>query len=350
MKIHNNFIGGNAVVTKIEGSEVYIENELRDTERDWFYWAFSVEGAEGKTLTFNLQQTRLGYFGPAISHDLISWSWLSEENLWENSFSYSFSKDENKVYFAHHLLYHPERFLRLTKELNLYTAELCKSKKGRPVPYLKIGDGKKSIILTARHHACESTGSYVLEGVLRELSSCGIEDTSVFVIPFVDYDGVIDGDQGKARAPHDHARDYVDTPLYPEIKSIKEIIETNGCKCGFDFHSPYHSGGENDTAFIVRNSLEKLDRFDLFSSLLEKECGNSTMPYRKENDHPPFVTWNQPSKNFACYLNGKEWCDIAFTLETAYFGKKDCPVSEERLISFGRAFARALKKYLNRET
>ena len=76
MRIHKNFAGGNIVVKSIEGDTVYLENELRDTTEDWFYWAFCVEGAESKTLTFKMQPNRLGYFGPAVSHDYENWHWL----------------------------------------------------------------------------------------------------------------------------------------------------------------------------------------------------------------------------------------------------------------------------------
>ena len=98
INIHSNFIGGNIKVKEISGDTVVLENELRDTEGDWFYWAFCVEGAKGRTLTFKMQQTRIGYWGPAVSHDLAEWSWL--DSCTENSFTYSFGKDESRVYFS----------------------------------------------------------------------------------------------------------------------------------------------------------------------------------------------------------------------------------------------------------
>ena len=55
MKIHTNFIGGNSIVKNQTAQAVVLENELRDTTKDWFYWAFCVEGAQGKTITFHLQ-------------------------------------------------------------------------------------------------------------------------------------------------------------------------------------------------------------------------------------------------------------------------------------------------------
>ena len=72
IKIHRDFIGGNIRVKSIDSDEITLENELRDSN-EWFYWAFCIEGAEGRELTFRMQNHRLGYYGPALSHDLKSW-------------------------------------------------------------------------------------------------------------------------------------------------------------------------------------------------------------------------------------------------------------------------------------
>ena len=343
MKIHNDFTGGNILVKSIDRNVITLENELRDT-LDWFYWAFCIEGAEGQELTFNMQSTRLGYWGPAVSHDLKSWQWLDSSD--ENSFTYRFDEDEPRVYFAHHMLYHPDRFYGFLAEHDIRADELCKSRKGRSVPCVTLGEGEKSIILTARHHACESAGSYVLEGVLRELIDDPIPNIRVFCVPFVDYDGVLDGDQGKGRIPHDHNRDYIDTPIYPEVAEIIKHADLYGCHLGFDFHSPWHTGGENDNIFIVRNRIDKQEQFDRFADFLQKELTAASISYTKENDHPPMTGWNQPSTNFGCTMNGREECDLAFTLETAYFGTESNKISTDMLITLGRCFAKALKSYI----
>ena len=344
INIHGNFIGGNISVKEICGDTVVLENELRDTQGDWFYWAFCVEGANGRTLTFQMQNNRLGYWGPSVSRDLEEWSWLDSCN--QDSFTYSFGENESKVYFAHHMLYHPNRFHSLCHNLNLKEKELCKSKKGRSVPCLHIGNGINSIIFTARHHACESTGNYVLEGVISELVQSPIEDARILIVPFVDYDGVVDGDQGKARYPHDHNRDYIDSPIYSEVHSICEHMNVYGCNYGFDLHSPWHKGGVNDKIFVVRNLIEKDKAFDLFSSTLESEISEKSMKYSKEDDYPPCTNWNQPSTSFGYTTNNRADCNLAFTLESTYFGEKDNKVSDQKLVELGRCFARAVKKYI----
>ena len=346
MNIHQNFIGGNITVTKQTEKDVYLQNQIRDTNMDWFYWAFCVENAGGKEITFHMQPVRLGYWGPAVSHDLKTWHWL--DSVDGDTFTYKFGKDENKVYFAHSMLYHPERFSELADELSLNTFELCKSRKGRGVPAYSFGDGQISIILTARHHACESTGSYVLEGVLRELSKNPIKNSRVLCVPFTDYDGVIDGDQGKARIPHDHNRDYLgNESIYPETSAIQSYADKFGCNYGFDFHSPWHNSGENDQIFIVRNSGEKLAQTEKFSRIFEKQITGNSMKYSSENDHQPMTGWNQPSTNFGFTMMHRPECEIAFSLECAYFGTEDNKISPEKMIELGRCYAKALKEYIN---
>ena len=169
----------------------------------------------------------------------------------------------------------------------------------------------------------------------------------ILCVPFVDYDGVVDGDQGKSRYPHDHNRDYIESPIYPEVIAIKEYTEKYGCNYGFDFHSPWHKGGENDNVFIVRNSVEKEGRFVRFADVFESERTERSMSYKKSNDHPPLTGWNQPSPSFACTMCERPECDIAITLESAYFGTADNKVSSDRLIELGKAFAKAILRYIN---
>lgn len=346
IKIYKDFVGGNIRVVSEKDNEIFLENELRDTVGDWFYWAFCVEGAQGRELTFHFDGIRLGYWGPAVSRDGENWRWLGECE--KNSFTYRFASDEGKVFFAHHMVYPMARFDRLAKRHGIEIKELCCSKKGRSVPYIEFGEGSRTVILAARHHACESTGSWVLEGVLDELLSDPMPNARVMCVPFVDFDGVVDGDQGKNRMPHDHARDYIDTPVYPETAAIKEYMEKNGVNYAFDFHSPWHWGGKNDMVFIVRKTAELDAQFDRFGAIFESECGVDTVKYKAGHDQLFGQGWNKDdSPTFAAEMLKHPECDLAFTLESAYFGTVDSVVNAEKLIGLGRAFARTLKKYTN---
>lgn len=346
MKIHGDFTGGNIRVVSMEDDQITLENELRDTNTEWFYWAFCVEGAAGRTLTFHMQADRLGYFGPAVSHDLMEWHWL--DRVEGNDFTYSFGPEEDRVYFAHNMYYHPDRFFAFAKEKNLEIRTLCKSKRGRTTPCVSFGEGEKQVILTSRHHACESTGTYVLEGVLESLMEKPIPGIKVLCVPFVDYDGALDGDQGKNRAPHDPNRDYLweEEPIYPEVAAIRSFARNHEPFLALDFHSPWHRGGVNDTVFIVHSDKNKEEKFREFSSLLVEAMTPDALQYFGKTDYPSETGWNFPGAQFSRNMGRLPGNNVAFTLETAYFGTPENKVSQENLVALGRCFAEAMRKYL----
>ncbi len=76
----------------------------------------------------------------------------------------------------------------------------------------QAGDPTYRVLITCRHHACESTASYVVEGMMAALlaeTEAGEwfrENTEVLVIPSMDKDGVEDGDQGVETLTPDGAR------------------------------------------------------------------------------------------------------------------------------------------------
>ena len=49
---------GNIIVHKVSADTVYVDTDLRDTGRFWFYWGMRVKGAEGKTLVFSFSEKR----------------------------------------------------------------------------------------------------------------------------------------------------------------------------------------------------------------------------------------------------------------------------------------------------
>ena len=146
--------------------------------------------------------------------------------------------------------------------------------------------------------------------------------------------------------PHDHNRDYIDAPIYPEVRAICDHMREYGCNYGFDLHSPWHKGGVNDKIFVVRNLIEKEADFDRFSSIFESEICEKSMKYSKENDCPPCTNWNQPSTSFGYTTNNRPDCTLAFTLESTYFGTPDNKASGEKLVELGKCFAKAVKKYV----
>ena len=116
MEITKDFPGGNIRLIRVDGDHVFLENEIRDTTEDWFYWAFRVKGAAGRTVTFDFSpKAWIGYFGAAVSHDLMKWAWGGEVSEDRCAFTYAFGPDEDDVYFCHDLRYPVELFERFAK-------------------------------------------------------------------------------------------------------------------------------------------------------------------------------------------------------------------------------------------
>ncbi len=350
MKIHGDFTGGNIEIREIVGDEILIKNQIRDTTEDWFYWAFCVEGAQGRELAFRFDKKWIGYHGPAVSHDLENWHWLGSENpsSASDSFVYRFGPEEACVYFAHNMLYHPSRFEAFCRERGLKAESLCRSEKGRDVPYISFGIGKETVLLTVRHHACEATGNYVLEGVIEELLGREIPGLRVIAVPFVDYDGVVCGDQGKSRNPWDHNRDYdpAREALYRTVGAIRKIAADEKIRYAFDFHSPWHLGGENDRVFIPLKHIESGKEDARFSELFEKSISPGSLPYHAADNFPPNCKWNASGTPcFGNYMYHAAGAELAFTLETPYFTASGRVFGPKEARETGRCFARALRCY-----
>lgn len=344
MNIHSHFVGGNIVVDRIEQDTVYLERDLRDTEGDWFYWAFCVDGAAGRTLTFTFpSKHRVGRFGAAVSHDLSEWHW--SESGSGNTFTYTFAEGEDRVYFAHDMLYHPSHFDAFTARMGLTQEVFCKSVKGRDLPAVRFGKGEKWILLTARHHACEATGSYVLEGIIETLLPTLPQEYSLLIVPFVDYDG----DQGKNRRPYDHNSDYKETQIYEVVSRLMSFSREQDLRYVFDFHSPWHMGAQNDYVFFCHSTSAMEPLVNRFGAYLKEETAVCELKYTGGWDVGPNAMWNNEnsliSKNYFSKLPSVR---LSVTTETPYFGVTDGEgkISQKAMRELGHAFGRSVLRYI----
>lgn len=348
MKISKNFCGGNIEVLSIGESEVTLEREIRDSNGDWFYWAFCVEDACPKekdqhkvTFTFP-RNRRVGKFGAAVSHDLIHWDWTHSKV--ENGFSYTFHPGE-KVYFSFCCVYSDQMLRNFLEEHKIEAEILSLSKKGRSVPYFRIGTGEKLILFTSRHHACESTGTFLMQGIAEECLKNPPKEFSFLFVPFVDYDGVIDGDPGKNRQPHDHNRDYGTEPaIYPEVQALRNLADTGKVYAAFDLHSPGFEGKEHDEFYFLKCAeTEPLTGFYNRLKQLTQEDPKSL----QYNGNWDFVfkgsVWNDTvSPCMRNYFFPRVQSGICMTAETTYTGRENNPFTPERAIRLGNLFFKAL--------
>lgn len=370
LQIDADIPGGNIVVDKIKGDDVYLHQDLRDTAGDWFYWHFRVRGAHGRTLTFHFTKSNpIGVRGPAVSVDGgKSWRWLGAQAVRGPSFHFDFPKDADDVRFCFAFPYVGENlhaFLkRHAKDPHLKVETLCKSKKGRDIDLLLLGrlDGKAKhrVALTCRHHACEMMASYVLEGTIDAVLANTEEgrwlrdNVEFFIVPMVDKDGVEDGDQGKNRKPRDPNRDYEGESIYPAQKAIRERLpkwSEGKLRFAMDMHCPAIRGEHNETIYFVGIPDEKKwEEMGRFSAILEK-VQKGPLVYSSKSNLPYGKGWNtkanyQQGKPFSRWASELPGVLTATTIEVAYANANGRPVTDESARALGQDLARALRGYL----
>jgi predicted deacylase len=101
---------------------------------------------------------------------------------------------------------------------------------------------RPGIYLTARQHAGETPGSWVLDGVLRRFAAMGEDAPRVWCVPLVDIDGVEEGDYGKDAPPHDFNRAWTKRAMRHEVHTIAADARRWARRCEpalfVDFHGP----------------------------------------------------------------------------------------------------------------
>ena len=315
VEIRSDYPGGNVKVEKVDEAAgvVTLAPDLRDTKTKWFHFDFTLTGAAGRKLHFQFPTNRFNYLatlGPAISRDGgATWRWLNPDGTRHepgNAFDYTFGKDENETRFAVSIPYNQKNWdaaaVRWRGKDGVKFDVLCKSQSGtRDTELLRIpcrkGNAKWIFAFTARHHACETTASAVMEGVIDEILSGSREgewvrdNADCVFVPFMDKDGVENGDQGKNRRPHDHNRDYT-AEIYTSVRAFKKLLVTESAGkqiVFFDLHSPMirprGKTGSDDHAFTLATPDPRLaDRVATFRRLWAEEQKGKSLVYDGKYD------------------------------------------------------------------
>lgn len=377
------FPGGNIIVVDndnistlyydITGDTVFLRPDLRDTEGNWFYWYFRVTGAAGKKLDFIFPGRHISNFGPATSNDGgESWKWLYDDiQDTFNQFSYTFGPDENEVRFSSTIPYLQadfDAFISCYFNNPYFSMEsLTASEKGRKVEKLNIGcprnDPEYRVLITARHHAGESIASYVLEGIISSVLDGGestmkwLRDHVEFlIVPFMDKDGVEDGDQGKNRRPYDHNRDYSGRSIYNSVAALREEVlnwSEGKLRVAFDLHCPYISGGEwNENIYFVGSADRDIAKEQKkYVDILTRRASGELIINPQFSLLEYGTAWNV-SRSFSQGLSFSRWAatieEISFaaTLEIPFAYQNGQKVTPENARLFGKDMADALSIYL----
>ena len=72
------------------------------------------------------------------------------------------------------------------------------------------------------------------------------------------------------------------------------------------------------------------------------------MRYTGEADFEYNTGWNaNTNASFSMFMAHRPGLELAFTLETTYYGMKENQVTQNRLIAFGQCMTRALRAYIS---
>jgi len=370
MTIDSEFPGGNVQISGIDGDKVRFRQDLRDS-RYWFYWAFRVREAQGRTLTFKMDPRIVGVRGPAVStDDGATWRWMGASAVTNGAFSYLFDRHANEVYFSFGMPYVQrslERFLKKhERSEHLRVGELCTTDKGRSAEKLLLGclEGRPryKLIICCRHHACEMMANYVLEGLIERVLDESAEgrwlrrNVAFFVIPFVDKDGVEEGDQGKNRRPHDHGQDYSEG-RYPTVRAIKEQLPAwIGDTPAFviDVHCPGPFGTWHQVLMSpTRRDDKTWLKLQPFLKILD---ARHTGPLRLVlSESEQFIGWkgkptprdpSAPPRSFHAWSKTLKTVRWGVTFEIPYADSRGAEVNQNSARTWGADLATALARYL----
>lgn len=372
LKIDISFPGGNIFIEDINGFDVTLTKDMRNTEGDWFYWAF--RGTFDEVGTYHFTFTNgwaCGARGPAVSYDDgMTWEWLgadcvSGEKRSQFFYNYDGSRG-NRVIFCMGMQYqqaHLDAFLAKHQgDDRLSVSTLAYTRKNRAVEILHIedktvGGEKKRIFLASRHHCCEMMATYAMEGILDAAlkdDDLGRELREKFIIdavPFVDKDGVVDGDQGKNRLPHDHARDYgAEHNLYPEVAAIQKFLLETKPYIVNDLHCPWICLDINETIYFPGPSGKDAEARMLRMSAILAEEAPACAPHFSEDNILYGVGWNTGANYtkgapMGAWVNRQGFARFAGTLEIAYANAREVTLTPDGVRELGRALARTYLRF-----
>ncbi len=384
--IDADYPGGNIRVVRREGNTLVVAPDLRDTRAGewWFYWSFRLRGPSDVPVTIVFEKSNpIGVRGPATSRDGgRNWTWLGASAVQTDreggvprwSFEARVPPGAVEVRYAFTPPYQ-QADLRAWLDRHagnpaLRVERLCVSHQGRAVPLVRIAEpeppkadapSRRLVLLTSRHHACETMATFALEGLLE--SALADDETGrlwrdrweIAAVPFVDTDGVEAGDQGKNRDPHDHNRDYDATPIYPEVQALMKrgAAESGRVVAAIDLHCPHIRGEWNDRVYLVGAADPRVRAGQqAFARVLER-TRTGPLPFTAEKCLLPHgASWNTPANTRDGRSFG-QWAGATFprarlvtTIEIAYADAQGAEVNPESARALGHDLSRALLEHL----
>lgn len=356
------FPGGNLLVDGIADGVLKVRQDRRDTPIHWFNWAFRLQGAAGRRIEVRFGDGAVvGVRGPAISlDDGRTWRWQDDAaTTRRDAFAFTIPAGAPRVRFSMGIPHQAADWEAFAAgQPGLQREVLCQTRHGRHCELARAGDATAPwlVLVTARHHCCEAMAGYALEGVVQAaLREPGWHELAeLLVVPFVDLDGVEEGDQGKGRHPRDHGRDYRGEAIYPETAAIRRGLAgwADGRRVAvIDLHCPWIAGDHNQHIYQVGSPDPAVAAQQGRLGALLEGGRRGPLPYRHAGYLPYGTAWNTDAnatdgQSLAKWAAGQPLVAIATSVEIPYADAEGIAVLPAGARAFGGDLARALEKFL----
>ncbi|MFP4028688.1 MAG: M14 family zinc carboxypeptidase [Candidatus Brocadiia bacterium] len=230
------------------------------------------------------------------------------------------------------------------------------TQKGRKIARLRNETGsdqenKPGIYIIARQHSGEAPGSWVLDGLLRQLAQKNRQNLLVWTVPFANLDGIIDGDYGKDNFPYDINRAWGNPPMRHETLVIMRDIDRWISRCkpvfGLDLHAP---GACDDKGLYAHmpDRQEYPQRYECalpWAKAMGQVLGAEFAAAEFPQSHQYASRWTTPSFSRFCFqrLNSPGLC-----VEVPYGLTRQIIMTKRKYREAGGRIADALTELISR--
>ncbi|MEP5611104.1 MAG: M14 family metallopeptidase, partial [Cyclobacteriaceae bacterium] len=246
------------------------ENEPINRSPWYAFRAWTSENSKTVSVTIDYNRMYKHRYWPKISDDRRTWARIDESSVSladdTLSLTFSFEVSPDTTWIS-------AQPLETSQDVKAWSQEIAKNKTaafdvigksrmGRDLFHIKLGTGKKTVVLISRQHPPEVTGYYALKAFVgkladdSKLSKSFLKKYTVHIYPLLNPDGVDMGHWRHNTGGVDLNRDWA-YYKQPEIKQIADhIVRTvkegnSEVAAGLDFHSTYY-----DVYYTTSRNLE----------------------------------------------------------------------------------------------
>ncbi|QDV50921.1 M14-type cytosolic carboxypeptidase [Gimesia fumaroli] len=382
LTVSSAFDGGSAEVLEIDqtGRSIKIR-PAGDPQFGWpCWWYFQVTGIQpGEEITVTVDASQMKQANgkklssnwalpeqAAYSVDQKHWLQTPVGVRSDGTCQWSVKVDANQAWFAWGPPFVPADAKKLVERLSrehsdVAAFELCKTRAGREVPALVVShdesetDSRMVIWVQARQHAWESGGSWVGRGFIEWAVSDAPQavelrkKADIYFVPIMDIDNVATGNGGKNQVPHDHNRDWSETPQWNSVKtamrSLKAFDQQKRLVLFVDLHNP-GSNSKRPFFYVTPPELATKKRKQLQDAFIAACRHEMKVPLELDQNTPSTgpkydQRWKEISSNWV--RSATRECVVGITLETCWNTKHSHPAG---YMTVGRQLGLGIARYL----